>query len=81
MALPALMIIIFTLTRRQIARLRELRARIYDRACVRTGIYMRMHLYPREFVLCVHAKIKMQFLTCVCVRLRACVCVRVFVQI
>ena len=47
---------------------------IYDRACVRTCIYMCMHLYPREFAFVYTQKRKRSFLrefACVCVFTRA----------
>ena len=50
--------------------------RVYDRACVRTLIYIRMHLYPREFAFVYMHKRKRSFLRAfACVRLHACVCV------
>ena len=48
---------------------------IYNRACVRARIYMymRMHLYPREFAFVYMHKCKRSFLRAfACVRLRAC---------
>ena len=48
---------------------------IYDRACVRVRIYMymRMHLYPREFAFVYTHKCKRSFLRAfACVRLLAC---------
>ena len=46
---------------------------IYDRACVRARIYMRMHLYPREFVFVYTHKCKRSFLRAyACMHLRAC---------
>ena len=72
-----------TSTHRSTVRLRELRARIYDRACVRARIYMRMRLHLREFAFVYTQKCKRSFLrayACICmhafacVRLRACLC-------
>ena len=50
---------------------------IYDRACVRACIYMRMHLYPREFAFVYTQKRKRSFLRAfACVHLHACLWVQ-----
>ena len=67
-----LVLIIYTRVR---VRLCELRARIYDRACVRVRIYvyMCMQLYPREFAFVYMQKCKRSFLRAyACIYMRAC---------
>ena len=75
MALLAL--IIYTRVRIvRLVRLRELRARIYDRACVRARIYMRMTCIRVSLRLFTRKRSFLRAYVCmrafVCVRLRAC---------